>query len=928
MFVKEFEDDEPPMFQKVKTKFDPPDRITHLVVSNDFKVLAMSNNVLLRVDLQRQKSGDSKTEIDLNRIVPGVKLVGLFLDPTGEHLFISFSTELLYFNKKYNKPKPVGKMKGHEVTAVAWHPANSGIAPDMTTRPILLGTVKGEIYEMQINPEQDSFRFQSGELYCKRVFDMGQKKGQVITGLEFHKMEKSDHYFVIVSTQEFLYHYVGKVNNIDDRPLLQPLFNQYISSTVQESVQYLPGKLETSRLQLYRTHARAVPNSLCWQTSLGIFCVEINHSSPLKLLSRNKMYSFPTEESPVSFLKTEFHILLLYADRIEGISLLSENVVFKDYFSEIYGPLVNICRDLVTGKIWLYAQRAIFMYDVHEEDRHVWLIYAEKGEYEIAKKFCKGDVFKKDKVLRMQADYHFARKEYDISAVFYAETQASFEKIALKFLEVENNEALKLFLKKKLLGLNQGDKAQMTMLVLWVIELLLSQLGELKTKGKDNTIQYSQIQQELDEFLLLESSQECILKNRQAIYGLMFSHGDQENMIKIAKATGDYDKVVSHHINQGECFKALEVLNLQHRNKKLWYQYIPSLLQEEPTKTLAALRMMGKDLDPILILPSLIAESSTRPYEMIKYLEFCTNELNCQEQAIHNFLLFLLVKYSPEKLMTYLKLQGEELSMVNYDVRYGIRLCRQFDRKEACVKLSSLLGLWESAVELALSVSSQLAVQTVQSSHCSPSLQRKLWLSIAKHVVMQEKEGNISQVMNFLKQCDLIKIEDILPFFPNYPTIDYFKDAICSSLQEYNQRIEDLKEEMQDATKSAEVVRNEIQSFRTRHTIIKWNTNCFICKLQLLMRPFYAFPCGHFFHFDCLVTELKPLLPQKQQESLQSLRRQESSQTRTIEKEKVRAQIDSILAAQCLYCGDIMIDLIDVPFIKDEDYERLKKEWE
>lgn len=56
----------------------------------------------------------------------------------------------------------------------------------------------------------------------------------------------------------------------------------------------------------------------------------------------------------------------------------------------------------------------------------------------------------------------------------------------------------------------------------------------------------------------------------------------------------------------------------------------------------------------------------------------------------------------------------------------------------------------------------------------------KLFIS-AQHVV--EQQNDIAQAMKFLEQCDLIKIEDILPFFPDFTTIDHFKDAICSSLQ-------------------------------------------------------------------------------------------------------------------------------------------------
>ncbi|RZF34593.1 hypothetical protein LSTR_LSTR016187 [Laodelphax striatellus] len=70
--------------------------------------------------------------------------------------------------------------------------------------------------------------------------------------------------------------------------------------------------------------------------------------------------------------------------------------------------------------------------------------------------------------------------------------------------------------------------------------------------------------------------------------------------------------------------------------------------------------------------------------------------------------------------------------------------------------------------------------------------------------------------MQFLQRCELLKIEDILPFFSDFVTIDHFKDAICSSLQEYNQHIQDLKDEIEDTTKSAEVLRKEIQDFRKK----------------------------------------------------------------------------------------------------------------
>ncbi len=47
----------------------------------------------------------------------------------------------------------------------------------------------------------------------------------------------------------------------------------------------------------------------------------------------------------------------------------------------------------------------------------------------------------------------------------------------------------------------------------------------------------------------------------------------------------------------------------------------------------------------------------------------------------------------------------------------------------------------------------------------------------ARHVVEEEKD--IKRAMEFLHECDLLKIEDILPFFPDFVTIDHFK--VCNA---------------------------------------------------------------------------------------------------------------------------------------------------
>lgn len=81
----------------------------------------------------------------------------------------------------------------------------------------------------------------------------------------------------------------------------------------------------------------------------------------------------------------------------------------------------------------------------------------------------------------------------------------------------------------------------------------------------------------------------------------------------------------------------------------------------------------------------------------------------------------------------------------------------------------------------------------------------------------------------------------------------FFQEAICSSLEEYNQHIDELKQEMEEATESAKRIREDIQEMRNKYGIVDSQEKCAACDFPLLNRPFYLFLCGHMFHYDCLL---------------------------------------------------------------------------
>ncbi|XP_043598393.1 vacuolar protein sorting-associated protein 18 homolog isoform X2 [Bombus pyrosoma] len=947
--------DDGPIFIKQKVNFLPPDKILHLVVNNNIIVIAMANNLLLRIDM---KHPDSPEEIDISKYAMNMEMSRMFLDPLGNHLLISLvpksqdspnpPPELFYLHRKTTKLKQAGKFKGHEITAIGWNFSNSS---ETTTGPILLGTSKGLIFETEIGLDGDKIFNTSLEQYWRQVFDIGKDSKPPITGLEFHKIPNTDKYVIIVTTLMRIYQYIGAVQNPEEKPLLQQIFNKYLN--VQESFNEVINNLPYSKIQFYYPSLGILPKSFGWLTEPGIFYAQIDPKiDPKSVLTNQQMLICPeaslmgintsqTSTPPLSFVLTEFHALLLYTDRVKGMSLLNQDLIFEDIYNDAVGGLLNITKDYATRSIWAYSERAVFKYKVNKEDRNVWQIYVDKGEFELAKQYCKDNPAHIDQVLVKQAEMLFKNKEYEKSALIYADTHSSFEVISLKFLQEWQIDALKTFLKKKLEGLKTQDKTQITMIVVWVIELFMNQMGVLRSNNTSylHDPQYLELQKQFDSFLAIPKVEECIKRNRSTIYDLMASHGDKDNLIRLTIMHCNYEEVIRQHLYKNNYLDALEVLKSQN-NKELFYQFAGILLQELPRPAMTALISQGSLLKPSKLLPALVSCNSDEKHakEIIRYLEFCVYKQSCQEQAIHNFLLSLYARYKRDEVMRYISSQGQDINMVHYDVHYALRLCQEVGLTEACVQLSALLGLWTTAVDLALTINVDLAKQiaAMPSDH-DDELRKKLWLKIAEHVVREKDD--IQQAMEFLQHCDIVRIEDILPFFSDFVTIDHFKDAICNSLQEYNQHIQDLKEEMQEATKAAELIRKDIQEFRTRCTFINTKDTCNTCGVQLLLRPFYVFPCGHRFHSDCLVAALTPMLSMDQRTKLADLQRQLTAlsnrpeDTRSVRsvslstKDQIKADIDDLIASECLYCGELMIESIDKPFIEEEDYERVMKEW-
>ncbi|XP_038059367.1 vacuolar protein sorting-associated protein 18 homolog [Patiria miniata] len=940
-------EEEVKIFSRMKINFTPPRPITHLVVNNNMLMMAMSDNVILRIDLEHP---DQPDEVKLGEY----QIHKLFLDPTGRHLIISTEQqEVFYLSRTGRKGKPLQKLKGHIIDSIGWNKLNTS---DSTTAEVLMGTSKGLIFETEIQSGDDSRFFQQSlDQYWKQVFNLGKEGAVPVTGLEVElvqpALQNERRFFIMATTPGRLYQFVGIIPSSSETPVFQNVFHRYEASPA--SFLELPGNFGYSELQFSYGSKKTMPSNFAWMTGPGIYygVFDFNSQSSDNLTKDSRLLPYPdtgkgdvTAAKPIAMALTEFHVLLLFQDRLKVMCVLNEQLIDEEVYNVKYGKILGVCRDKTRGTIWTFTDQSVFKYKVVKESRDVWRMYLDQGNFDRSKEFCQDNPANLDKVLTRQAEYFFENQKYDKSALYFAMTERSFEEVALKFIGAQQTTALRMFLDKKLSTLRPQEKTQMTMLVMWLIELYLNQLGEFRAREEARNT-HDKVHTEFQKFLAQTRVMECLSGNVDTVYDLIASHGDVEDMVFFAMLMKDYERVISHHIQHDDYHSALEVLR-KPKDTGLYYKFSPVLMQHIPNELVTAWIDLGKTLDPKKLIPALVqydhSAQASQVNEAIRYLRFCTLNLFNTEQAIHNYLLSLYAKFQPEELMEYLEQQGDIEDRVHYDLKYALRLCAEHNHKRACVHIYTTMGLYEEAVDLALQVDVDLAKQSAEKPEDDNELKKKLWLRIARHVV--EKQSDIQEAMLVLQECPQIKIEDILPFFPDFVTIDHFKDAICNSLADYNEHIESLKKEMEDATDSAQNIRGDIQEVRNKYGIVGGSQKCASCNYPLLTRSFYLFPCQHMFHADCLNKEVLPHLTmvkrtrmselQRRLSQLQTHRSPASSApsgdaiTKRDELDQIKNELDDITAAECVYCGEIMIKSVDRPFIEPDDYDATIKSWE
>jgi hypothetical protein len=205
------------------------------------------------------------------------------------------------------------------------------------------------------------------------------------------------------------------------------------------------------------------------------------------------------------------------------------------------------------------------------------------------------------------------------------------------------------------------------------------------------------------------------------------------------------------------------------------------------------------------------------------------------------------------------------------------------------------MGQYLQAVELALKHEDiELAAIVADRPEGNDKLRKKLWLLVAEKKIRQPGIG-IKDAIEFLRRCELLRIEDLIPFFPDFVVIDDFKDEICTALEDYSRHIDTLRQEMDNSAQISEQIQREIAALGSRYAIVEPGEKCWICTLPVLSRQFFVFPCQHAFHSDCLGKRVSNAASAGKKKHMHDLQ-MEMRQAAGPQRDKAIRELDAIVA--------------------------------
>ncbi|KAJ4304104.1 tethering complex subunit [Collariella sp. IMI 366227] len=792
--------------------------------ANNVLVLALANGRILRIDLNKPADID---DIDLPKKPsdPG-PIRRMFLDPTASHLLICTAHgETYYLHSQSRQPRPLARLRGVPIECVAWSPA----LPTASTREILLGAADGNVYEASIEAHAEFYRKE--EKFVKVLAKM-EGKGPVVHELGRTSPEAES--MLVVSPDAEQQHTRFRDEDVPERTFAW-----------------------LSAHGVY--HGKLLVDGSGQELGKRVF-------TEAKLLSRAQLTSpegTGRRQVSTDFIDaialTHWHIVSVVGARVVVANRLTGAIVYDQVILQPDQKVVGLSVDLQKNTFWLFTPQEILEIVPRDEDRDIWEDY-----FDAALQYAHTPA-QRDAVAIASGDYLVGKGQHNEAAGVWGKSSKPFEEVALTFIDNDQPDALRKYLLTKLSTYKKTSIMQRVMIAAWLVEVFMAKLNSLDdtiVTGAElsDTLNPTQTQEQLEavraEFHEFVNRHKSDL-DRKTVYDVISSHGREEELLFYANAVNDYNYVLSYWVQRERWSEALKVLKRQ-TDAEVFYRYSSVLMTHTATE-LVEILMRQNNLNPRNLIPAMLEydrnyKGHLAQNQAIRYLQYVVNQLASTDSAVHNTLVSIYASHpsrDESALLSYLESQGDE---PRFDPDFALRLCIQNRRVLSCARIYTGMGQYVQAVDLALAHDEvELASIIADRPMSNPALRKKLWLAVAKKVIARQAGGGgIKTAIEFLRRCDLLRIEDLIPFFPDFVVIDDFKDEICAALEDYSRNIDALRREMDESSQTAANIKVDIAALDRRYAIVEPGEKCYVCGLPLLSRQFFVFPCQHAFHSDCL----------------------------------------------------------------------------
>ncbi|CAI4047577.1 hypothetical protein SUVZ_12G1960 [Saccharomyces uvarum] len=892
--------------------------LTHLQVSND-QLIVTTQRTVYRINLQ-DPAIVNNFECPLSKELESI--MNVHVSPLGTAIFIrtNFGRYMLLKDGEFTQ---LNKIKNLDLSSFHW----------INETSFLMGTKKvAKLYQIEW----------TGKDFTSKLWYDNKKLPGGIDGVAYWNGS------LLLTIKDNILYWKDMTNM--KLPLVQPdeseLFERLKHHTIKKFDSY---------------------NGLfAWVTSSGIVFGDLKDNCTAKdstssdnvgkFLSSSKVllnfelpdYNNDKEHLIKDIALTPFHILLLRNDTVTMVSQLNNDIVFHEVIPRHHftgatadgnEKFLGLVRDSEKETFWCFSNRNVFEIIIEKESNSIWKLLVQDNKFDKALSL-KGLTPREMEAIKFsKAMYLFhTAKDFHSAATTLGiiKDSSHFGEIALDFLQMKDYNDLNIVLIKQLENLPW--KSTQVVLSSWIVWNFMKQLNDIELKihttkttsaDEDNLLNWNlklkEKSNELTKFL--EGHLETL--DNETVYQIMSRQNRQNELLVFAKLINDMKFLLSYWIDQGNWYESLKIL-LTINDNDLVYKYSLILLLNSPEATISTW-MKLRNLNPNKFVPTilkyftnwqnsakLVSNSLEYPENYsLTYLKWCVKEVpRICDPIIYNSILYMMITDPKNDVI----LENDTIKFMRsnenkFDLNFQLRLSLKYKKTKVSIFLLTRLKLFDDAIDLALKndlIDDCKIIVNDETLIEDYKLRKRLWLKIAKHLLLSMKDIDIKQLIRTIlnDSNEVLTIKDLLPFFNEYTTIANLKEELIKFLENHNMKMNEISEDIINSKNLKVEINTEISKFNEIYRILEPGKSCDECGKFLQIKKFIIFPCGHCFHWNCLIrlilTSNDYNLRQKIEKFLKAKNKHNLN------------DLESIIVEKCGLCSDINVNKIDQPVHIDE----------